>query len=89
LIIAAIASLFLAGPLRLAAVSVQAAFYLLAALDGVFPSRFPLKRLSSPARTFTAMMAAAVCGLAVFFVPPQRLWKITSTTPLRDSQKEP
>jgi cellulose synthase/poly-beta-1,6-N-acetylglucosamine synthase-like glycosyltransferase len=81
LVATAIATFWLPDPLRLEAAVAQGAFYLLAALDGVVPSGFPLKRLSSPARTFTTMMLAAVCGLAVFFVPPQRLWKITSTTP--------
>ncbi len=83
LLAAAIASLFLPGWVRVTAVSAQTIFYLLAALDGVFPAGFFLKRLSSPARTFTSMMIAAVCGLAIFFVPPQRLWKITSLAPLK------
>jgi hypothetical protein len=77
----AISSFGLANPWRVAAISGQAVCYLLAALDGVVPPAWMLKRLSSPARTFTAMMLAAVCGLAIFFVPPQSLWKITSAAP--------
>jgi len=34
-----------------------------------------VKRLSSFARTFVAMMLAAAWGLSVFFVSPRRLWK--------------
>ena len=34
-----------------------------------------LKRLSSPARAFAILMAAAVYATSVFFVPAQKLWK--------------
>jgi hypothetical protein len=44
-------------------------------VDPIVPAGFPLKRISSVARTFVAMMAAAVLGISVFFVPPRTLWK--------------
>jgi cellulose synthase/poly-beta-1,6-N-acetylglucosamine synthase-like glycosyltransferase len=50
----------------------------LAALDGFIPAKFPLKRLSSPARTFAAMNAAAMLSILVFVVPPEILWRPTS-----------
>lgn len=53
----------------------EAAFLLLALLDGLFPK--PLKRISSPARTFLAMNAASLAGVAVFFIQPKRLWRPT------------
>jgi len=52
-------------------------FVLLAAIDGFLPKGFALKRISSPARTFLAMNAASLAGLAVFFVEPTRLWRPT------------
>ena len=52
--------------------------YGLAALDGWIGPGSPLKRISSPLRTFVTMMVAAVQGLSVFFIPAQSLWKVTS-----------
>jgi cellulose synthase/poly-beta-1,6-N-acetylglucosamine synthase-like glycosyltransferase len=49
----------------------------LAALDRFVPRAFPLKRISSPARTFVAMNAASLLAILVFFVPPETLWRPT------------
>jgi cellulose synthase/poly-beta-1,6-N-acetylglucosamine synthase-like glycosyltransferase len=49
----------------------------LAVLDRFVPRAFFLKRISSPARTFVAMNAAALLAVLVFFVPPERLWRPT------------
>jgi biofilm PGA synthesis N-glycosyltransferase PgaC len=49
----------------------------LAALDRFVPRAFPLKRISSPARTFLAMNAAALLAVLVFFVPRETLWRPT------------
>ncbi len=46
-------------------------------LDLLTPKGFPLKRLSSPARTFLSMSAAALLSSAVFFVEPRRFWSPT------------
>jgi cellulose synthase/poly-beta-1,6-N-acetylglucosamine synthase-like glycosyltransferase len=53
----------------------ELALFVLAGLDWVTPKRFPLKRLTSPARTFVSMNAAALMAMAVFVVPPEKLWK--------------
>ena len=53
----------------------QAAFYLLALADVWTGEGSPLKRLSSPARTFLVLVASAFCGLSVLFVPSGALWK--------------
>jgi hypothetical protein len=66
-----------AGPLKWIALAGEAAFFLLAFCDRFLPKGFPLKRLSSPARTFTAMNLASMMGLAVFFVEPTTLWRPT------------
>jgi biofilm PGA synthesis N-glycosyltransferase PgaC len=75
-----VASFFLPGYWATAAVALQALFYGLAAIDPLFGAGNPLKRVSSPVRTFVAMMIAAVLGLRVFFVPPRSLWKETKVT---------
>ncbi len=65
-------------PWALACVAAQLGFYLLALLDLWIPQDAFLKRFSSPARTVVSLLAAAVFALAVFFVPPQQLWKPTN-----------
>jgi hypothetical protein len=57
------------------AVSLQAMFYLLAAIDRWIPDRWTLKGLSSPARTFVTFMMAALAAASYFFVPSSRFWK--------------
>jgi cellulose synthase/poly-beta-1,6-N-acetylglucosamine synthase-like glycosyltransferase len=47
----------------------------LALLDRFIPKTWPLKRISSPSRTFLAMNAAALLSPAVFFLPAGRLWQ--------------
>jgi hypothetical protein len=55
----------------------EMALILLALVDRLVPAGFPLKRITSPARTFLHMNAAAFCSPAVFFVSPNRLWRPT------------
>jgi cellulose synthase/poly-beta-1,6-N-acetylglucosamine synthase-like glycosyltransferase len=62
----------------------EIALVLLALVDRAVPSRFPLKRLTSPARTFLQMNAAAFCAPAVFFVSPNRLWRPTKVKMIPD-----
>jgi glycosyltransferase involved in cell wall biosynthesis len=49
----------------------------LAVFDWIVPKSFPLKRISSPARTFLAMNAAALLSVVVFVVPARILWRPT------------
>jgi cellulose synthase/poly-beta-1,6-N-acetylglucosamine synthase-like glycosyltransferase len=70
-------SLLLPPSLRWPMVGLEALFFLLAAIDGLFPKGFPLKRATSIARTFVVMNAASAAGLSVFFMEPTRLWKPT------------
>ena len=55
--------------------SVQAIGYVLALIDAWLPENFPLKRLTSPVRTFTVLMAASLCAVSILFVPARVLWK--------------
>jgi biofilm PGA synthesis N-glycosyltransferase PgaC len=73
-----VSSWFLPTPFRSITLGAQAAFYGVAALDPYIPTIFPLKSLSSVARTFLALLLAAVWGLSVFFRPPRSLWKETT-----------
>jgi biofilm PGA synthesis N-glycosyltransferase PgaC len=79
LLVLAASSFYLPWPWRAVMVAAQALGYLLALVDTLIPNWLPLKRLSSPARTFLVMMAAAVVALQVWFVPARRLWKVTQT----------
>ncbi|MBV9266144.1 MAG: glycosyltransferase family 2 protein [Acidobacteriaceae bacterium] len=77
LLICAVSSLAVAGPVAVCSAVVQAMAYSLAILDVRIPESSSLKRISSPLRSFLAMMVAGACALSIWFVPPQRLWKIT------------
>ena len=52
-------------------------FVVVAVLDTFIPKTFFLKRLSSPARSFLAMNAAALLSPVVFLVPHRVLWRPT------------
>ncbi len=56
----------------------QVVFYGLAALDPLIRDRFPLKKLTSPIRTFVVLMAASLAAVRVYFVTPTSLWKEAS-----------
>lgn len=61
--------------------------FVLALLDTwVKPGRF--KGVTSPVRTFFLMNAASIAAIAVFFLPPQLLWKPTRVA-AQESAKRP
>jgi poly-beta-1,6-N-acetyl-D-glucosamine synthase len=62
---------------RTSLLSAGAFWLLLAACSGLVSAGSPLKRLTSPARTFLVMNVAAMAAIAVFFVPANRLWTPT------------
>jgi len=72
-----------ASPLGQALLAAQALFVLLALADSLAPRNSHLKRVTSPARTFLVMNAAALFSIAVFFVPPETLWRTTRVTDRR------
>jgi biofilm PGA synthesis N-glycosyltransferase PgaC len=57
------------------ALSGQAIVYGLAAIDRYIPNEWPLKRLSSPSRTFVVLMAAAALAAGILFMPSRAFWK--------------
>jgi hypothetical protein len=77
IIAAAVASFGLSAPWKGWALGAQGAAYTLSLLDVWLPDHLPLKRLTSPVRTFAVMMTASLCALAILFVPPRALWKET------------
>lgn len=80
LIAVAVSSFGLPYPWREIAIALQFFVYALALLDPVIPERVWIKRGSSLVRTFVVLVAAALWGIAVFFVPAQRLWRETRVT---------
>jgi cellulose synthase/poly-beta-1,6-N-acetylglucosamine synthase-like glycosyltransferase len=68
------------SPFRTALLWNEAALFALAALDWIVPRWFPLKRITSPARTFMVMNAAGIMSLQVFFRSPQSLWRPTKVS---------
>lgn len=68
-------SVFLPAPWNVWLVAVQSGGYLLAAADRLLPDGFPLKRLSSLARTFVVLMAATLCAVSVVFRPSGSFWR--------------
>jgi cellulose synthase/poly-beta-1,6-N-acetylglucosamine synthase-like glycosyltransferase len=74
------------SPFRTLLLIQELALVALAIADRAIPAAFPLKRLSSPARTFLLMNAAALLAIVVFFVPANRLWRPRPAAP--DDVKE-
>jgi hypothetical protein len=74
----ALATIGLPAPWRALAAWGQVLFYGLAVLDPLVTDRFPLKKLTSPIRTFVVLMAASLAAVRVYFVTPTSLWKEAS-----------
>jgi biofilm PGA synthesis N-glycosyltransferase PgaC len=81
MIAVALATIGLPPYWRAVAVGGQALFYGLAALDGAISDGSPLKRLTSPIRTFVVLMAASLAAVRVYFVQPTTLWKEATYRP--------
>jgi cellulose synthase/poly-beta-1,6-N-acetylglucosamine synthase-like glycosyltransferase len=72
-----------ASPLKDLLVNGAAILAILALVDRWVPRRYALKRVTSPARTFLAMNAAALLSVVVFFVRPSTLWRTTRVKVVR------
>lgn len=70
-------SFALPRPFSTIAICLELVPCLIAATDFITPAGWFWKKLSSPARTVFSMLAATACAIAIFFVPPRRLWKPT------------
>jgi poly-beta-1,6-N-acetyl-D-glucosamine synthase len=85
LLAVAVFSFFLPRPWGLFALAGQGSFYGLALLDLALPERSPLKRLTSPVRTFVVLMAAAMWAVSILFIPRRQLWKETRVRSTRQA----
>jgi cellulose synthase/poly-beta-1,6-N-acetylglucosamine synthase-like glycosyltransferase len=72
------AAFWLPAPWRAPAVAGQAALYGLSLADIWVPEGLWLKRLTSPPRTFVALVASALLAISIIFVPASSLWKPAS-----------
>ena len=86
LIAMAVSSFGLPAPWNRYAVAAQAIFYGVAWADSHLSGQGVLKRLTSPARTFTVLMAASLCAAVILFVPGRDLWKQTQVGADRPSR---
>lgn len=68
-------SFFVCSPWSMVLLSAQALFYLIAWMDPFVPDSSSLKRLSSPIRTFTALMAATLLAGTILFRSAKSFWR--------------
>ena len=80
MLLALVASFGLPEPWNRWTLAAQGAAYGVAVADFLLAEGAPLKRLTSPARTFIVLMAASLCAVAIFFVPAGSLWSHTRVT---------
>jgi biofilm PGA synthesis N-glycosyltransferase PgaC len=78
-VLASVFTFALPDPARWFALAIQLAAIALALADRWMPAGSIFKRLTSPVGTVAAMLLAGACAVQIFFVPPQSLWKPTST----------
>lgn len=72
-----VCSFFLGSPWAAVALTGQVLFYGLALVDPWLTNRNPIKRISSLARTFVVLMAAAFCAASILYRSSDSFW----TTP--------
>ncbi len=77
LLAGAAASLLAGGWLSGLSLVAQCVLYGAAFLDPYIGEDNPLKRATSPLRTFFVMMLATICAVRIWFVPADRLWTTT------------
>lgn len=77
LLTTAICTWWLPSPWRDIAAILQAVFYGFAVCDLWVPEHTTVKRFSGACRAFVVLVTAAFCGLTVFFLPSQKLWRET------------
>jgi biofilm PGA synthesis N-glycosyltransferase PgaC len=75
-----ISSVFLPAPWPKLLVPLQIAFYGMAVADLLTPESTLLKRLTSIARTFVVLVAAAFCAASILFRRPESFWDSPTKT---------
>lgn len=84
LVVVAISTYALPEPWRTLAGIGQFTVYGLAAVDLLLPQQFVLKRISSPARSFVVLLAAAAVAVRGLYTPTDVLWKETRVSSAGD-----
>ena len=75
-----VCSIGLPAPFARWTLAAQACFYAMAFLDLAVPEKNPLKAITSPARTFVTLLAAAAAAASILFRPSRSFWmKATGT----------
>jgi len=77
----------LPGALNAVSLGAQLAFYFLSLSDLLIPESNPLKRLTSPVRTFVVLMAASFRAAAILFRPNANYWTTTTVTKPKTVEK--
>lgn len=77
LLILLVTAPFLPWPFNLIMVAGQVFFYGLALVDMVLSEKNPLKKLTSPIRTFVVLMTASLAATKILLRPGDSLWKPT------------
>jgi cellulose synthase/poly-beta-1,6-N-acetylglucosamine synthase-like glycosyltransferase len=72
----------LPGNWRVLSIGLQGVFYSLVLVDPCIPENTPVKRLTSIARTFVVLVAAALSAASILFRPNKEFWKVS---PIRTS----
>jgi cellulose synthase/poly-beta-1,6-N-acetylglucosamine synthase-like glycosyltransferase len=72
-----VSSMWLPPPWAKLTLAGQSAFCWVAVLDSSIPDRGLLKRITSAARTFLVLMAAAICAVSILFSPDKDFWRHT------------
>ena len=72
-----VSAVALPSPFAILALAPQIGFYGFALADPWIPEGSLLKRVSSPVRTFTVLMAAVLCAPFLLFTPAEKVWKET------------
>jgi len=71
----AVSTFWLPAPWAAVAAGGQFLFYLMAVVNRWIPQESFFKRFTAPISAFVVLVGAALCGVAILFVPPERLWK--------------
>lgn len=75
-----VASFSFPRPWNLLLLASQSLFYGAALGDHWIPDRWPLKKLTSPIRTFSTLMAATLLAPVALWVPQEKLWRPTTAS---------
>lgn len=89
LLMVAVSSFWLPEGWRWIAIAGQAVFYTAAGVDLWIPEGMLVKKLTGSARAFVVLIASAAGAVAIFVIPPERLWRAGKSDGNTSSPDEP